>query len=203
MLRASSLLCLLGLPALSGMPLAPPPAVDAAAVESVAQPGDVVFRRGQSLLSRVVLSGDRDPEFSHVGIVAERGGALVVVHAVPSDDGEPEPVRVEPLATFYAPEAADLGAVRRPADPAIGRAAARAALRLARGRHFDATLDLDSDDLLYCTELVWKAYREAGLDLTGGHLDYASGLLGHDGPMVFPSSLLHSRSLAPVPGLSL
>ncbi|MEL6615375.1 MAG: YiiX/YebB-like N1pC/P60 family cysteine hydrolase [Bacteroidota bacterium] len=201
--RVSSLICLLGFPALSGSPLAPPQTVDAAAVEAVAQPGDVVFRRGQGLVSRVVLSGDRDPEFSHVGIVAERDGALVVVHATPSDNGAPEPIRTEPLADFYAPESADLGAVRRPLDPTAGRIAATAAQRLARGRAFDPDLDLDTDDRLYCTELVWKAYRDAGIDLTDGQLDYAHGLLSHDGPLVFPSTLLHSPSLAPIPGLSL
>lgn len=182
----------------------PPRTVDAAAVVAVAQPGDVVFRRGRSLLSRVVLSGDRDPEYSHVGIVAEIDGALVVVHATPGDDvSVPEPVRTEPLAAFYAPDAADLGAVRRPTDAEVGRSAAEAARRLARGRAFDADLDLSTDDLLYCTELVWKAYREVGVDLTGGRFDSASGLLSHDGPLVFPSTLLHSPDLAPIPGLSL
>ena len=201
MLRAALLLGL-ALPLLSGAPLAPPPVVDAAAVEAVAQPGDVVFRRGRSLLSRVVLSGDDRPQFSHVGIVAEQEGALVVVHATPGNDvSVPEPLRTEPLAAFFAPEAAEAGALRRPRDPALGRAAAAAAQRLAPGRTFDADLDLGTDDRLYCTELVWKAYREAGLDLTSGRFDRASGLL-HDGPMVFPSTLLHTPHLAPVPGLT-
>ena len=196
------LLTALALPLLSGAPLPPPEAVDAAAYEAAARPGDVVFRRGRSLVSRAVLTGDRGAAFSHVGIVARRGGALVVVHATPGADAAvPEPVRVEPLAAFFARASAEAGALRRPRDPALGRRAARAALRLASGRTFDAALDLGTDDRLYCTELVWKAYREAGADLTGGRFDYAGGLL-HDGPMVFPSTLFRTPSLAPVPGLA-
>lgn len=47
--------------------------------------GDVVLRRGSGLTSRAVLMADRSRGYSHVGIVVDSAGVMMVVHAVPAN----------------------------------------------------------------------------------------------------------------------
>jgi len=120
--------------------------------------GDLVFRTGRDLMARIVLSRGSDTRFSHVGILLRTPSGLLVVHAVPDEEGHPGGVLVEPLEAFASAETArDLGFYRLEAlDEA---AASRAALRARdwRGRTFDAAFRYGDDRELYCTELVMKA----------------------------------------------
>ena len=77
----------------------------------------------------------------------------------------------EPLVDFLAPRKADGFAVYHvlPDDDLRARAAIQAALGYqARGVLFDRDFSLDTEDKMYCTELVWRVYLDAGLDLLGG-----------------------------------
>ncbi|HET9227496.1 MAG TPA: YiiX/YebB-like N1pC/P60 family cysteine hydrolase [Thermoanaerobaculia bacterium] len=128
-------------------------------------PGDLVFRRGRSMISRAVLSIDGKSEFSHVGIALSEGR---IVHAVPPEEDNPGGVVEDALETFLTPELASAAAVYRPSDPGIGfRAAARAWEYARRRRPFDSGFDLSTPGAVYCTELVWRAYLEEGVDLAG------------------------------------
>ncbi|WP_294261734.1 YiiX/YebB-like N1pC/P60 family cysteine hydrolase [Propionivibrio sp.] len=133
--------------------------------------GDIIFRRGKSAVSEAVLSIDPNPIFSHVGIVVFDGTNPMVVHAVPAEtEGERNAVKVEPVNRFIALDRASAIAVYRLREsndhPSISHAAALEALRLARANTpFDTAYDLDTPDKLYCTELVWRAFRKAGMDL--------------------------------------
>ena len=162
--------------------------------------GDLVFRRGESLTSRMVLTADPRSAYSHVGILYAGEDGLLVIHAIPGDDfSTPTPLRVEPLASFT--EAASAVGVRRLGEAeatVYAEDAARIALSYARDSVlFDAGFSLQSSEAMYCTELVWRAYREAGLDLVDGVFDDLRIPLG-DGPYILPSSLLGSPYLTDV-----
>lgn len=134
--------------------------------------GDLIFRRGKSALSRLVLGADRDAAFSHVGLAWRTAGGISVVHVAPGElPGIPDAAREEPLARFLSADRASAFAVYRVAprnDTVAARAIAVARDYAERSVPFDAALDLDEPSRLYCTELVWRAYLEAGLDLIGG-----------------------------------
>ncbi len=164
--------------------------------------GDLIFRTGRSRESRVVMLFDRGVPYSHVGLVQKtEDGAAYVIHVVPGSAEEGRNlVRREPLAVFLTPEAARAAAVYRPTPPhrhhaeqAAEKAAAYHAARLA----FDDDFDAATAEALYCTELVWRAYREAGLDLTGGKLSRRA-LPFARGAYVLPSTLLRSPHLRKV-----
>jgi hypothetical protein len=125
-----------------------------------------------------VLATDGESSFSHTGIVYVIQGEPFVVHATPGRSlADPKPVQVEPVAAFFAPASASKGAVYRlrGEDRAAGARAAAVAYRYAfEGRLFDGEFRLDSAESLYCTELVWRSYLEAGLDLVGGEFDEIS-----------------------------
>ncbi|HKI06359.1 MAG TPA: YiiX/YebB-like N1pC/P60 family cysteine hydrolase [Thermoanaerobaculia bacterium] len=138
--------------------------------ESDLAPGDVLFRRGRSLVSRAVLAVDGHGEYSHVGLVALAAGRAWVLHATPPEQPDiAGGVIAEPLALFLATDRASAAAVYRPRDRQAARAAERVAWGYVRGHlRFDDDFDLVSSDRLYCTELVWKAYLSAGVDLEAG-----------------------------------
>ncbi|MEM1204625.1 MAG: YiiX/YebB-like N1pC/P60 family cysteine hydrolase [Acidobacteriota bacterium] len=133
-------------------------------------PGDLVLRRGRGALSRAVLAADPSMRFSHIGLVVSEGGEPWVIHAAPGPPtpSSPSPVRLEPLRRFLAPDRASAAALYRidgPLASAIPIALSTARSWVDSALPFDAAFDLATDDALYCSELIWKAYLSAGVDL--------------------------------------
>lgn len=135
--------------------------------QNLFQSGDLLFRRGDSMLSHAVLQADQQSEYSHVGIVSIEDGKVWVIHSVPQEDDRPgNGVRADQLGDFLSPSEAVQAAVFRSADQRAAIVATRAALDFARKRlPFDGAFDLTTADRVYCTELVWRAYLKAGIDL--------------------------------------
>jgi len=108
-------------------------------------PGDVVLRRGFGFTSHAVLVADRGGGYSHVGIVVDSAGAMMVVHAVPDEpdyDGDADRVKMDIPTRFYAPENAETGRVMRCKDSTAAARAALVAMRVyARGTLFDHDYD--------------------------------------------------------------
>lgn len=135
--------------------------------------GDVVFRLGNGLTSRAVLMADGGGTYSHVGIVVDSCGTMMIVHAVPGEpdyEGDPDRVKMETPEKFFISVNASKGEVRRfRGDPAVAEAAARCALSLyERGVLFDHDYDDADTTKMYCCELVEHSYRSAGRPLVGG-----------------------------------
>ncbi|MEJ5369472.1 MAG: YiiX/YebB-like N1pC/P60 family cysteine hydrolase [Bryobacteraceae bacterium] len=140
--------------------------------------GDIALRRGRTWISLAVLMADRGSRYSHAGIVARIGGQLHVIHAEPDGSNPAQgAVKATPLEEFASPdEAEEIGFLRiREGMEGAARKAAESALQWV-GKPFDPELDLASDARFYCTELVWKSYRKAGVDLTAGQRRSLVGL---------------------------
>ena len=133
-------------------------------------PGDVLFRRGEGVLSDMVVHVD-DGRYSHVGIAVESAGVIMVVHAVPAEPdyiGDPDRVKMDRIETFFGREYAVNGEITRIADRNAAKAAAIEAIRLYRKKVlFDHDYDTSDTTRLYCSELVENAYRKAGVSLAG------------------------------------
>jgi hypothetical protein len=151
--------------------------------------GDIIFRRGRSLVSRVVLSVDGGSEYSHVGLISVIDGQVWVLHAVPSEEPEQRGgVIAEPLSVFLSPDKATAAGLYRPRE-AGAAIAEKAAWRFVHAHiPFDSGFDLSTPNELYCTEMVWRAYREAGIDLAPPDPDRKEKYL-------LPSRLLRSPHL--------
>jgi Permuted papain-like amidase enzyme, YaeF/YiiX, C92 family len=160
--------------------------------------GDLIFRRGRSLVSRAVLAADDRSEYSHVGIIRRIGDEISVVHAEPADSEHQDgTVRSDSLSSYLAFDKASAAALYRAVEvPApLRREAAEIAARYARDKTpFDGRFDLGTADHLYCTELIWRAYLGAGIDLVDGVFDHLSIPLG-SGSYILPSRILGSRHL--------
>lgn len=161
--------------------------------------GDLVFRRGIGLMSRVVLAAGGNGTYSHVGILKWVNGECCVIHAVPGEpeyDGDVDRVKVEPLTRFWSADRAARGAVMRmEVDSLVAARAAVQALQIARrGTLFDHQYDLADTTTLYCTELVDWVYRKVGVDLSEGRLSCVN-VPGIGGKYLLPGDLVNNRRL--------
>ncbi len=157
--------------------------------------GDLLFLRGTSLRTRVVLGADPDSPYSHVGMVQRRGSLVLLLHAAPDPPvpGGASVVRAEPLVTVL--RRAVHAAVYRPRSTEAEINAAVDAARTYLSRPFDADLDLDSDAAIYCTELVWRAWNQAGVELLPHGPAEISTPFGR-GTYALPSQLLDNYHFA-------
>ena len=161
------------------------------------QTGDLLFVRGMSWRSRIVLlinGGGSD--FSHVGLVWRRNGRPFVIHATPTSSDKPEGggVMVDPLRKFLSTKHVLQAALYRVKDrkgDIAKRAAATAQRYAAQALPFDHEFDASTSSKLYCTELIWRAYREAELNLLSTFSESASDPL-------LPAALSQSRLLTEV-----
>ena len=163
--------------------------------ESILRPGDLVFRRGTGLVSHTVMLADNDGSYSHVGIVADSSGVMMVIHAVPGEpdyEGDPDRVKMEPAMKFFNTINASLGEICRQDDPEMGKTAADAALAIYhRGTLFDHKYNDQDTVKMYCTQLVMECYRKAGCELTGPP-SHSFELPGLKCTCWLPSDLYHS-----------
>jgi hypothetical protein len=166
----------------------------------VLRTGDILFFEGRTARSLAVRALDPAPgRLSHLGIVVRDSGCVRIVHASPHVRGKSRAVvRSEPLDSFYHHAGPVRTRVYRCTNDSCAQCAARWVERQARMRiPFDGHFDMHSDTALYCTELVWKAFLQAGVDLTGGVYDIVDHPFGRL-EVVFPSRLARSPTLTEV-----
>lgn len=156
--------------------------------------GDLVFRTGRDLASRLVLAQGETERFSHVGVVLRERLGPVVVHALPADGATLGGVIVEPLASFASSEnAVDFGAYRIRSITSPARQQIRDYLLRQLGKPFDDEFKLSDDREMYCTELALKSLTAAGIDVSGSLPPLQVMMLPE--PVVPPDYLRRSRYL--------
>lgn len=145
-----------------------------AGVLARADSGDLIFRRGTALISDAVRWAD-DGAYSHVGLLVHVAHGWQVIHAAPAAmPGHADVVRRTALERFEAPRRARAIAIYHVDSTPAQRNRAVAAARATLGQPFG----FDADGT-YCSELVWSAWRDAGVSLevafTPVHLPLADG----------------------------
>lgn len=121
--------------------------------------GDIVFQTSRSAQSAAVQAATGS-SLSHMGLVLPLGSELAVLEAV-------GPVKYTPVAEWIARGVDGRVVVKRLRAPLSEQDVSRLARAAERylGRPYDAAFAW-SDDRLYCSEVVWKVYRDAlGVEL--------------------------------------
>ena len=157
--------------------------------------GDLVFRRCNGLTSQFVDVVDAFGDFSHVGIVwISSSGEIFVVHALPGEDDAEGYVQITPLLEFVGHQEVQSYATFRVFQDFEREAheASEWAYSLVDQVKFDSSFDLKTDNEQYCTELIWKAYLHAGLDLTSNSFDEFDAPIFGTNVYIFPSRLLNN-----------
>ena len=171
--------------------------------------GDIILMQTGTMQGVVVSASDPRTEYSHCAIVVAGGtgesdGALAV-HATPArlDEqgnrrgGEVQRVTVGAL---LADPAVQRWRIYRVTDGYAAHAAAAsewALVAAAKAIPFDGALDLDDPEKLYCSELIWRAYDKAGLDLVDGQFDEMRFAFGSR-RVIYPGSLVRGQAVQPV-----
>jgi len=120
--------------------------------------GDLVFQSMASSSQGKAIELATHSPYSHVGMIFLRDGHAYVLEAV-------GPVRYTPLETWILQGEGERYVVRRLRNarsvltPEAVRRLKKAAARFV-GKPYDFSFDW-SDTRIYCSELVWKVYREA------------------------------------------
>ena len=133
------------------------------------QEGDLLFRYGHSIrvtnrLANRLTTGLSDNRFTHNALAFYQGGEVWVYDV----QVEPEGVRKMPFEFWMLDTVPDTLAVKRLPPcyrPCIPQALAYCEAAWLRQPPFDSALRLD-DERLYCSEMIEKAFRSAGLSLS-------------------------------------
>jgi cell wall-associated NlpC family hydrolase len=119
--------------------------------------GDIVFQTSRSAQSQVIQLATHSP-YSHMGLVLFRNGQPFVLEAIAH-------VQLTPLKEWAARGDGGRYAVKRLRDASVlGNPTNLSVLREVAlsfvGKPYDPYFEW-TDDRLYCSELVWKAYERA------------------------------------------
>lgn len=129
--------------------------------------GDIIFRTGRDLVSSLVLTQGDAAQFSHVGVILKQEGQVSVVHSLPEDANSASGVQIETLTAFTSFDStSDVAVYRLKGIDSKVRSKVTEYILQQVGKPFDADFLLSTDDRMYCTELVVKAFSIAGVELT-------------------------------------
>lgn len=161
--------------------------------DSLFQEGELIFRQGDSMES-IAIRATQGGGWSHVGIVVRRpNGDLVVLHAMPPTSANTtKGVDQVPIDTFL--RETDAFGLYRPISAEAGRSAAIEAQHY-EGRPFDAELDADTDQAIYCTELIVRAFARTEQPINPVRRQLNIPFLGHR-PLILPQDLADAKGLA-------
>lgn len=130
--------------------------------QSSLQHGDLVFRNGNSFLSdRIVALSPEKTKLSHTGVVILENQRWYVIHIV--GDHFANHVKKDTLQSFIEDSRPGYFCVTRynGSDQVRSRIARMALKYFRQKRPFDYDMTLESEDELFCTELVWRAILDA------------------------------------------
>lgn len=161
--------------------------------------GDIVFRRGCSYSSHIVLSQQENNSYSHIGIVQKRDSAWCVIHAVNDEPDYPtdfDRVKIERIERFFSPLRATSGEIMHSwlCDDATAEILEQATMWVQDSVPFDASFNTDEHSELYCTEFIYLLYKNIGEDITEGRRTKV-GILCFPEEIIFPSDIYENKKL--------
>lgn len=115
--------------------------------------GDIIFQKSQSSQSAAIQEASGSP-WSHVGLVVKNNGQTYVAEAV-------QPVRLTPLDQFIARGRGKEFIIKRFVffDSEKMTPNLYAVIKKYIGKDYDIYFEF-SDDRIYCSELIYKVFKE-------------------------------------------
>jgi len=131
--------------------------------------GDIIFQTSKSSQSKAIQLATKS-KYSHMGIIYENDGQFFVYEAV-------QPVKLTPLSEWINRGKNGHYVIKRleNADQVLTNSTLTKMKQIGgqfKGRPYDIYFEW-SDDKIYCSELVWKIYKQAA-DIEIGQLESLS-----------------------------
>lgn len=134
--------------------------------------GDLILRHGRGFISNAFMSlSFKEKKYSHSGIVHIENGKVYVYHAIGGEENVDNKMRKDLLKDFCDPQYVHAFGVYR-YDLNEGQLKQYDSLATdyySKGLQFDTKLDLATDDVMYCSELIYKMLQKVT-----GDKDYVS-----------------------------
>jgi hypothetical protein len=132
--------------------------------QSLLKEGDLVVRLNRDLSSQFIKKFNReDKAYSHAGIVLFENGYPYVFHLVNDEENPKGKFRKDSLSTFSEPRKNSAFGIFRYNLNAAELDSLKQIIYhwYSQGLCFDFAFNLDSDDRMYCSEMVSKALAQA------------------------------------------
>ena len=138
-------------------------------IEQKVHNGDIIFQTSKSSQSKAIQLATNS-KYSHMGIIYENEGQFFVYEAV-------QPVKLTPLTEWINRGEKRHYVIKRlkNADKVLTNSTLTKMKQVGekfKGKSYDIYFEW-SDDKIYCSELVWKIYKEAA-DIEIGQLEQLS-----------------------------
>ena len=136
---------------------------DVDSLKRTAAVGDLIVRLGDDFLSYYIKQmNEKDPSFSHAGVVVEKDGQKRVAHITP-DSADKDGIAYIPIDSFINPSKTLQCALYRYNITPEEKLKAASIIEEFRQHNaiFDRLYDLKTDDKLYCSEMISKAFAKA------------------------------------------
>lgn len=161
--------------------------------------GDIVFRRGCSYTSYIVLANDDSHDYSHIGIVQKSDSGWCVIHAVNDERAHPadfDRVKIDKIEDFFSPARATMGEIMHSwLNDSLANIVSQQALQLLNDSvRFDASFNTNDHSELYCTEFIYFLYKNIGEDITEGRRTPV-GIFCFPEEIIFPSDIHENKKL--------
>lgn len=161
--------------------------------------GDIVFRRGCSYTSHIVLAGQANHNYSHIGMVQQTDSGWCVIHSVNDEHDHPtdfDRMKIEKIERFFAPGRATNGEIMHTwlNDSTVAKMSQQAIQLVKDSIRFDASFNSDDHRKLYCTELIYFLYKNVGEDITEGRRTPV-GILCFPDEIIFPCDIYENKKL--------
>lgn len=161
--------------------------------------GDILFRQGCSYTSNIVISGQDNCAYSHVGLVHKSDSGWCVIHAVNDEHDTPtdfDRVKIEKIEKFLSPARAKKGEFMHSwVSDSLATVMSKAAIEWVNDSvRFDAAFDSEDHSRLYCTEFIYLLYKNIGEDITEGRRTRI-GILCFPQEIIFPDDIYRNKKL--------
>jgi Permuted papain-like amidase enzyme, YaeF/YiiX, C92 family len=128
------------------------------------QSGDVIFRNGDDDVSRAARSMNRkDTSFSHCGLIQIEGDTIFVYHSIGGVYNPDMHLRRDPIDSFCNPADNNAFGVYRYNlnGDQLQRLSEVVHQAYRSGLRFDLYFNYQSDDVMYCSEFVFKSLNRS------------------------------------------
>ena len=140
--------------------------------------GDLIFRHGRGFISNAFQKlSKEDPRYSHAGIIEVENGQAFVYHCIGGEENKSNKMKRETLSAFCRPDHNHtFGIYRTDLNPKqMKKVLSGLNEYYKQGLEFDTDFSLDTDDKMYCTEMVYKLLTNAIGDKNFLPLTHISG----------------------------
>jgi uncharacterized protein YycO len=137
---------------------------DVAAAEKMLQDGDLVTRSDDDFESITLQNfSNTDRTYSHSGIAFKEDSGFVVYHSMTGAENPSGSCRKDPIDSFVNPVKKTGFGIFRYALSAHEKEQLHAIVKHNHqvGIPFDVTFNINSDDSLYCSEMIYKGLKAA------------------------------------------